>query len=204
MVTALDHKLYSKEYLDTIKENRKQYAKLHGKRITLSLTTVKAGSNRTIGYTDFSVNAYSYDTQGAPSSWSMLMAMRHALTKYPDCKYVWYLDQDAYIMDMSKSLEEVVLYNSKLESLRIKDQPVVPPDSIIKTFGHLRANDIDLILSQDKTGLVHNNIILRNGEWAKFFLETWMDPLYRSYNFQKAERHALVCLLFLMVISRAY
>lgn len=128
----------------------------------------------------------------------MLMAMRHALTKYPDCKYVWYLDQDAYIMDISKSLESVVLSNSKLESLKIKDHPVVPPDSIIKTFGHLRANDIDLILSQDKTGLVHNNIILRNGEWAKFFLETWMDPLYRSYNFQKAERHALVRGLYVL------
>ncbi len=27
---------------------------------------------------------------------------------------------------------------------------------------------------------------------AKFFLDTWFDPLYRSYNFQKAEGHALV------------
>lgn len=122
----------------------------------------------------------------------MLMAMRHALAKYPDCKYIWFLDQDAYIMEQRQSIDEVVMASSKLESLMIKDQPVVPPDSIIKTYGHLRGNDIDVVVAQDRTGLVHNNLIIRNGEWAKFFLETWMDPLYRSYNFQKAERHALV------------
>lgn len=95
-------------------------------------------------------------------------------------------------MDAKKSLDDIVLQSSKLESMMIRGKPVVPPDSIIKTFDHLRADDIDLVLSQDKSGLVHNNFILRNGEWAKFLLETWLDPLYRSYNFQKAERHALV------------
>ena len=33
--------------------------------------------------------------------------------------------------------------------------------------------------------------MIRTGEWAKFFLDAWFDPLYRSYNFQKAEEHAL-------------
>jgi mannan polymerase II complex MNN11 subunit len=32
---------------------------------------------------------------------------------------------------------------------------------------------------------------VRNGEWAKYFLDAWFDPIYRSYNFQKAETHAL-------------
>lgn len=31
MVTVLDHRHYSKEYLDTVKENRQLYAKTHGK-----------------------------------------------------------------------------------------------------------------------------------------------------------------------------
>lgn len=120
------------------------------------------------------------------------MAMRQALTRYPDCKFIWYLDQDAYIMNPAQSLEDLVLQPKQMESLMIRGQPVVPPDSIIKTYGHLRGDNIDVILAQDKSGLVHNNIFIRNGEWAKFFLETWLDPLYRSYNFQKAERHALV------------
>lgn len=120
------------------------------------------------------------------------MAMRHALTKFPECKFVWYLDQDAYIMDVNKSLEEQILGQKKLESLIIKNYPVVPPDSIIRTFSHLRADNVDFIVSQDTSGLVAGSVIVRNSEWTKFFVETWMDPLYRSYNFQKAERHALV------------
>lgn len=137
------------------------------------------------------VNAQDYDTQGAPKSWAKIFAMRHALSKYPDSKFIWYLDQDAYIMDPSKSLDDQVTNAKKLESLMIKDYPVVPPDSIIKTFSHLRGENIDVIVSQDKEGLVHKSVVIRNGEWAKFFIETWFDPMYRSYNFQKAERHAL-------------
>lgn len=144
------------------------------------------------GYKTVITDADQYHTAGAPTSWSKLMAMRAALAKFPDCKFIWYLDQDSYIMNPKQSLEDLVLQSKTMESLMITGQPIVPPDSIIKTYAHLRAEHIDLILSQDKTGLVHNNIILRNGEWAKFFLETWLDPLYRSYNFQKAERHALV------------
>lgn len=137
------------------------------------------------------VKAFDYDSHGAPPSWAKVVAMRHALSKYPDCNFIWYLDQNAFIMDPTKSLESLVLETKTLETLMIKDYPVVPPDSIIKTFSHLRGQDADFIVSQDKDSLVHTSVILRNGEWAKFFLETWYDPLYRSYNFQKAERHAL-------------
>lgn len=80
----------------------------------------------------------------------------------------------------------------RLESLMLKDIPVVPPDSVIKTFSHLKGEKVDLILTQDGEGLCQGSFILRQGDWAKFFLDTWFDPLYRSYNFQKAEGHALV------------
>ncbi|KJZ71981.1 hypothetical protein HIM_08661 [Hirsutella minnesotensis 3608] len=172
LVTVIDPTKYDNAYLDTIKLNRQKYAARHG-------------------YETMIVKAYDYDAKGSPQSWSKVMAMRHALSKYPDCKFVWYLDQNAYIMDPSKSLEARVLEPKTLESLMIKDFPVVPPDSIIKTFSHLRGQDTDFIVSQDKESLVHQTFILRNGEWSKFFLESWFDPLYRSYNFQKAERHAL-------------
>jgi mannan polymerase II complex MNN11 subunit len=88
-----------------------------------------------------------------------------------------------------------VLGGRKLEEMMLKDHPVVPPESIIKTFSHLKAHDVDLVITQDKDGIATNSLIVRNGEWAKFFLDTWFDPMYRSYNFQKAETHALVCAL---------
>lgn len=74
----------------------------------------------------------------------------------------------------------------------IRDQPVVPPDSVIKTFPHIKGANIDFALTQDKEGLSQGSFVIRKGDWAKFFLDTWFDPLYRSYNFQKADTHALV------------
>jgi len=123
--------------------------------------------------------------------------MRHAITKFPDAKYIWFLDQNSFVMNPQLTIEEHVMKPARLEELMIKDHPVVPPDSIIKTFSHLRGNDVHFVLSQDKEGLSTGSLVVRNGDWAKFFLETWFDPIYRSYNFQKAETHALVSSLFL-------
>lgn len=118
--------------------------------------------------------------------------MRDALTKFPDCHYVWFLDASSLIMNPKLKIEDHIMPSARLEELMRKDLPVVPPDSIIKTFSHLRGQDVDLVISQDKEGLSTSSFLVRNGEWARFFLETWFGPLYRSYNFQKAEVHALV------------
>lgn len=135
---------------------------------------------------------HDYDTASYPKPWANIMAMRHAITKYPDATYLWFLDQNAYIMNPSQTLEYQLLEPKMLESLMIRDYSIVPPDSIIKTFAHLRGEDANLIISQDNDGLVSDSLIIRNGDWAKFLTETWLDPLYRSYNFQKAQKHALV------------
>jgi mannan polymerase II complex MNN11 subunit len=118
--------------------------------------------------------------------------MRDALTKFPDCRYVWYLDASGFIMNPKLRIEDYVMAPARLDELMKKDYPVVPPDSIIKTFSHLKGRDVDVVLTQDEDGLSSGSYVVRNGEWARFFLETWYDPLYRSYNFQKAETHALV------------
>src|SRR5690349_3377873 len=97
-----------------------------------------------------------YNTGKSPRSWTKVFAMRHALSKYPDATYVWFLDQNAYIMELDRTLEEQVTNPAKLEELMIKDWSVVPPDSIIKTFSHLRGQDANLIISQDEAGLVTN------------------------------------------------
>jgi mannan polymerase II complex MNN11 subunit len=89
----------------------------------------------------------------------------------------------------------------RLEALMIRDQSIVPPDSVIKTFGHLKGNQVDFVLTQDKDGLAQGSFIIRRGEWSKFFLDTWFDPLYRSYNFQKADTHALVSSLHICALS---
>ena len=172
IVTTLDPKL-SPKHRENIIDNRLDYAARHG-------------------YGTFFPNTTDYDLMpGVPHSWSTIPAMRHAMTLNKHTPWVWYLSNTALIMNPTKTLQERMLDPEKLESLMIVDQPVVPPDSIIKTFSHLRPERVDLILSQDTDGLAGGSILLRTGEWAKFFLDAWYDPLYRSYNFQKAEAHAL-------------
>lgn len=73
----------------------------------------------------------------------------------------------------------------------LKNVPVVPPDSIIKTFA-LKQENVDLILTQDSEDLSPSSFVLKNGDFARFFLDLWFEPLFRSYNFAKAETHGLV------------
>ena len=145
------------------------------------------------GYQTFFPKVGDYDLgEDTPGSWAKVVAARHALTQFPDARYVWFLDQNAFIMNPRIKIEDDIMQPSRLDELMKKDVPVVPPDSIIKTFSHLTGKDVDFVLTQDKDGLSSGSFLLRNGEWAEFFLETWFDPHYRSYNFQKAETHALV------------
>jgi mannan polymerase II complex MNN11 subunit len=145
-----------------------------------------------IGYATFFPLVTDYDLGGSPRSWAVVPSLRHALTLHPHASYFFALSPHALIMNPTLSLDTHITNFETLESLMQKDIPVVPPDSVIKTFSHLKGDKIDLILTQDGEGLCQGSFILRQGDWAKFFLDVWFDPLYRSYNFQKAEGHALV------------
>ena len=172
IVTTLDPKL-SPKHRESIIENRLDYAERHG-------------------YSTFFPNATDYDLMpGVPHSWAIIPAMRHAMALNKHTPWIWYLSNTALIMEPTKTVHERILGSEKLEGLMMRDQSVVPPDSIIKTFSHLRPERVGLVMAQDTEGLAGGSLLLRRGEWAKYFLDAWFDPLYRSYNFQKAEAHAL-------------
>ncbi|KFZ22744.1 hypothetical protein V502_02785 [Pseudogymnoascus sp. VKM F-4520 (FW-2644)] len=172
IVTVINPESQSKQYIADIKENREQYAKKHG-------------------YATFFPTVHDYPIGDSPPSWAKLPAMRHALTNFPYTEYYWFLDQNALIMNPNLKIETHIMNPKRMDTLMIKDQSIVPPDSVIKTFKHLKGQQIHFSMSQDKDGLAPGSFIVRNGDWSKFLLDTWFDPLYRSYNFQKAERHAL-------------
>ncbi|EPS31753.1 putative galactosyl transferase [Penicillium oxalicum 114-2] len=174
IVTLLDQQSFSESYIKKIIANREDYAKRHG-------------------YTNFFASVSDYDeTVGdAPRSWALVPAMRHALATYPKSKYFLHLSPHALIMNPTTSLQSHLLDRTRLESLTMKDAPIVPPDSIIKTFPHLKENNIDLIITQDSQDLRPTSFVLKNGDFARFFLDLWFDPLFRSYKFVKAETHAL-------------
>ena len=113
------------------------------------------------------------------------------MTLFPGSTYIWSLDATALIMTPSLAITTHLLTPARLEALMISNAPVVPPDSVIKTFANLKGDRIDFVVSQDAEGLAPSSFVVRNGDWARFFLDAWFDPIYRSYNFQKAESHAL-------------
>lgn len=115
------------------------------------------------------------------------------MTEYQWSDNFWYLDQDAIIMNPALSLEQHILAPKRLGTQMRRDVPVVPPDSVIRTYKHVQPDKIMLIISQDHDGLQPGSMIIRRSEWAKYFLDAWYDPMFRFYNFQKAEQHALVC-----------
>ena len=172
IVTTIDPAL-SQTHKEYLVENRRDYAARHGHAI-------------------FFPNTTDYDLMpNVPSSWATIPALRHAMTLYPHTPWLWYLSSTALIMAPSTKVDAHLLNPQKLEELMIPNQPVVPPDSVIKTFPHLRGERVDLVISQDTEGLAGGSFFVRTGEWAKYFLDAWYDPLYRSYKFQKAEGHAL-------------
>ncbi|KAJ5585546.1 uncharacterized protein N7459_005346 [Penicillium hispanicum] len=174
IVTLLDRERMSESYVKKIVANREDYAKRHG-------------------YTNFfaSVSDYTEAVGDSPKSWALVPAVRHAMATHPHSKYFFHLSPHALIMNPTKSLESHLLDRSRLESFMLKDVPVVPPDSIIKTFPHPKAKNIDLITTQDSEDLAPGSFVLKNGDFARFFLDLWFDPLYRTYNFAKAEIHGL-------------
>ncbi|KAJ6017157.1 hypothetical protein N7451_000536 [Penicillium sp. IBT 35674x] len=174
IVTLLDRENFSESYINKIIANREDYAKRHG-------------------YTNFFTSVSDYDEAvgDQPKSWALVPAVRHAMATYPSAAYFFHLNQNALIMNPTKSLKSHLLERSKLESIMMKDVPIVPPDSIIKTFSHLKEKDIDFITTQDGEDLSPSSFVLKNGDFARFFLDLWFDPLFRNYNFAKAEVHGL-------------
>ena len=95
-------------------------------------------------------------------------------------------------MNPTITIENDIMKPKVLDKTMLRGQPIIPPDSVITTFKHLKGEQIHFALTQDQHGLGSGSFMLRQGDWAKFLLDTWFDPLYRSYNFQRAETHGLV------------
>jgi len=171
IVTVIDPKA-NPAWVQKVKNNREEYAKRHG-------------------YLTFFPENNQYPIGNSPLTWSRVPAIRHAMTLFPSSTFFWYLDHTALIMNQGLPIHTNLLTSAKLETHMLSNAPVVPPDSVIKTFSNLKGDRIDFVVTQDKDGLAPSSFVVRNGEWAKFFLDSWFDPIYRSYNFQKAETHAL-------------
>ncbi|ORY80907.1 galactosyl transferase [Protomyces lactucae-debilis] len=163
-------------YLDAIISNRQAYADRHGYQLLIK----NAAKYSPIA--PVNPSAVEHD------SWIKLYALREVLQEHPEADWIWYLDPEALIMDQSLSLVNDILKPSVLSNLILRDVPVVPGENIIKTLKTPDMESIDFILSQDQQGFNAHSFLLRRGDYAKYLLESWYDPLFRAYD--KFENHA--------------
>jgi len=208
MILLIDKNGHPPSYVNRVIENRREYAEAHGissppsppppppsvrKREQEYANPKNPPINNTLGYGLFIKNITDYPVGEVSNSWARIPAIRHAMKEYKYSTYFWALDQDAVIMNPSLSLEEHVLAPGRLGSIMRRGVPVVPPSSIIETYKYVPPERVQFIITQDAEGLQPGSIIVKAGPWAHYFLDAWFDPLFRSYGFQKAEQHALVC-----------
>lgn len=157
-----NHKVAS--YLQKVIENRTKYATQHGYQFVVK-----------------DLQKYPRaDLKAGAAGWTRLRVLREVLEEYPDSEWIWYLDQDAIIMDTKTSMFDHILDADRLDQLALRDTPIVPPDSVIRTLKATSADSIQFILSQDHQGLNTKSFLLRNGDFAKYLLDTWNEPVMFS------------------------
>ncbi|EWC47566.1 hypothetical protein DRE_03186 [Drechslerella stenobrocha 248] len=198
LVVAVDPKTMSTEYCDRIVENRRRYAARWGYEVFVGDLGAYTGGNE-----------YSFrDNQGQlrtyPPSFNRFPIVRHAMASFPYTRTFWFLSSDSLIINMDLSLETHVLSRKRLNSLMLRDHPVIPPMSIIKTFKHNDADDTQLIVTQDSQSVRADSFIVRRKRdempgkikagktvFGYYLMDVWFDPLYRYYHFKDAETSAL-------------
>ncbi|ODQ82577.1 glycosyltransferase family 34 protein [Babjeviella inositovora NRRL Y-12698] len=127
--------------------------------------------------------------------WTRLMVMRAAMHAFPNAKYFWYLDQDSLIMRYDIDLYDYILRPAALDPIMIRDQSVIPPGGVIKTYSDAKPESVRLFLTQLDTKIETDSFILRNDVYGKAILEFWMDPLYRTYGKFSAHQDSALALM---------
>ncbi|KAA8911942.1 hypothetical protein TRICI_003628 [Trichomonascus ciferrii] len=156
------------EYLEAVIADRKAYAERHG--YGLYVRYLK----------DFATlspqgDSYNFD-------FSKVMLLREAAFAFKHAKWLWWLDQDAIIMNHAYSVARELLDPAQLNDKMLRDAPVIPPESIIHTYKRVPAGQIKFVLTQNDRGVSAASFLLRNDQmYGNVFLNYWCDPLHRSY-----------------------
>lgn len=170
LVLPLDD-AYPQDYLEKIIQDRLKYAKRHGYGLYARYIRDFAGSAQ--GDTD----------QDVSLEFARIFLMREAAYAFQGVQWLWYLDQDAVIMDHTTAISDTLLTPSSLTNLMIRNAPIIPPESIIHTYRRVPADRIKFIVTQNDRGISTTSFLLRNDDmYGGVLLNYWIDPLHRSYD----------------------
>lgn len=114
-------------------------------------------------------------------NWAKPMIIREAMNAFPNAKWFWYIDETSLIMNDAININDYILKDETLEPILLRDQPILPPDGVIKTYKNVKPDHLSLIITQTDSGLDTNNFLIKNNLGGKALLDIWKDPKMRMY-----------------------
>lgn len=178
VVTVIDDNKHPRDYIEKIIENRLEYAQTHNYGLL-----VKHAS-------DFS--KYIEESYNHQSTWARVALAQEAQLSFPDAKWIWYLSEQSLIMEPQVDLLHSLLPNEKLSKEMQRDVPILRFENThIRTYQNSRVEDISMVFTRNSHGVSTDSFIFRNNLYSRIWLETWSDPLYRTFNRFQNEEQAL-------------
>jgi len=136
-----------------------------------------------LGYDFMWANLSEYRVKGEHAVWTKMSVLVDTIKRYPEAKWIWWLDFDAVIMSPTIDLGEYILNPDAMYSKLLKGQkfPIMHLGQHVAGSLVLPANpdpaNVNLLIAHDQNGLNAGSFFLRRTEWTEMFLELWHDPI---------------------------
>lgn len=172
IVTAVDFDRYSVDAITKIVQNRVDYG--HEQNYGVYVRWVQEFVPM--------MNSLNFLTDRERSKWIRLYCLRAAMFAFPQAEWFWYFDQDGLVMNLKVDLIKYLVDAESLKKSMLLEQPVIPPDGLIKTYKNVQPSRIRLIFTQSDRKLESGSFIIKNDFLGKGLLDTWGDRLFLNYN----------------------
>ncbi|WBW73817.1 alpha-1,2-galactosyltransferase Gmh1 [Schizosaccharomyces osmophilus] len=127
-----------------------------------------------------------------PAVWGKMPSVIQMMEKYPNAKWIWWLDQDALIMNNNQSLQNLFLSTEKLKSSLLTDQPlwsqIITQDKrrTPSIYSDEMIENIEYLISEDHNGVNAGSFLVKNTETMALFMDLLTEPTLVDY---KVVRH---------------
>lgn len=172
IVTAVDFDQYSIEAITKIVQNRVDYGHKQNYGVYVRW------------YQEFVplMNSLAFLTDKERSKWVRLYCLRAAMFAFPHAEWFWYFDQHGFVMNQNVDLINYLLDTDALKKSMLIEQPVIPPDGLIRTYKNILPSRVRLIFTQSDQKIESNSFIVKNDFLGRGLLDTWGDRLFVKYN----------------------
>lgn len=172
VVSMIDYDKYSLKSIVDIVQNRVDYAIKNEYGVYIRWTQEFVPE----------LNDFEFPSKRELAKWARLACLRAAMFAFPHAEWFWFLTEDALIMNKEVDLIDYLLAPSSLETVMMRDAPLIPPLGIIRTYTNTDPENVKLIFTQSTQKIETNSFVIRNDMISRSILELWQDKLYMQYS----------------------